>query len=164
MKGNPDTTEPDYDNDGDDVDNEPAGDLPDIEDILESTGNVLNQQPMWDNLINAEILLQQGDKIQLRKVNRRSVDDSGRAIRTYSDNPIMNSIIHEVEIPDGELKYAANILAENMQSQVDDEGHNILLRRDIVDYKKDDGIAVPVGDKYLLTRSGQRRLRKTTQG
>jgi hypothetical protein len=101
MKGNPDTTEPDYDNDDD---NEPAGDLPDIEDILDSTGKVLNQQPMWDNLINAEILLQQGDKIQLGKVNRRSVDDSGNTIRTYSDHPIMNSIMYEVEFPDGELK------------------------------------------------------------
>jgi hypothetical protein len=36
--------------------------------------------------------------------------------------------------------------------------------RDVVDYKKDNGIAVPIGEKYLLTRSGQRRLRKTTQG
>jgi hypothetical protein len=48
MKGNPDTAEPDYDNDF--VDNGPAGDLPDIEDILDSTGEVLNQQPMWDKL------------------------------------------------------------------------------------------------------------------
>jgi hypothetical protein len=60
--------------------------------------------------------------------------------------------LYEVEFPDGELKeYTANILAENMLSQVDDEGHSILLMRDIVDYKEDDGIAVPIGDKYLLT-------------
>jgi hypothetical protein len=84
-------------------------------------------------LINAEILLQQGDRLQLGKVNRRSVDDSGNIIGTYSENPIMNSIVYEVEFPDGELKeYAANILAENMLSQVDDEGHNILLMRDII--------------------------------
>jgi hypothetical protein len=36
--------------------------------------------------------------------------------------------------------------------------------RDIIDYKKDEAIAVPMIDKYLMTRSGQRRLRKTTQG
>jgi hypothetical protein len=66
----------------------------------------------------------------------------------------MSSIKYEV----GELKkYAANILAENILSQVDDEGHNILLMRDLVDYKKGNGIAVSI-------RSGQRRLRKTTQG
>jgi len=163
MKGEPETNEPNDAEDGADI--EPAGELPDIEDILDSTGKILNQQPMWDNMINAEIILQQGDKLQLGKVKRRSIDDSGKTIGTYSDNPILNSIIYEVEFPDGELKeYAANILAENMLSQVDDEGHNILLMRDIIDFKKDEAIAVPMIDKYLVTRSGQRRLRKTTQG
>jgi hypothetical protein len=34
----------------------------------------------------------------------------------------------KTEFPDGELReYAANILAANMLSQVDHEGHNILL-------------------------------------
>jgi hypothetical protein len=46
----------------------------------------------------------------------------------------MNSIVYEVEFPDGELKeYAVNILAENMLSQVDHEDHNIVLMRDIID-------------------------------
>jgi hypothetical protein len=38
----------------------------------------------------------------------------------------MNSIVYEVEFPDGELKeYAANILAENMLSQVNvDKRHH----------------------------------------
>jgi hypothetical protein len=77
----------------------------------------------------------------------------------------MNSIVDEVEFPDGELKeYAVNILAENMLGQVDNEGHNTLLMRNIIDYKKDDATAVPMKDKDLVTRSGQKRLRKTTQG
>jgi hypothetical protein len=43
------------------------------------------------------------------------------------------------EFPDGELKeYAANILAENMLCQVDHEGHNILLMKDIIDYRRDE--------------------------
>jgi hypothetical protein len=69
------------------------------------------------------------------------------------------------EFPDGELKeYAVNILVENMLSQVDHEGHNMMLMRDIIDYKRDEAMAVPMKDKYLTTRSGQRNLRKTTQG
>jgi hypothetical protein len=88
----------------------------------------------------------------------------GRIV-TYKDNPIMNSIVYEVEFPDEELKeYAANILSEIMLSQVDHEGHNSMLMRDIIDYKRDEAMAVPIEDKYLTTRSGQRRLRKTTQG
>jgi hypothetical protein len=159
MKGESDTKEPV------DADTEPAGELSDITDILDSKGKVLNQQPMWDKLINAEIILQQGDKLQLGKVKRRSIDDNGKTIGTYSDNPIMNSIVYEVEFPDGELReYAANILEGNMLSQVDHEGHNIMLMRDIIDYEKDEAMAVPIEDKYLSTMSGQRRLRKTTQG
>jgi hypothetical protein len=52
-------------------------------------------------------------------------------------------------------EYAAIILAENMLSQVDHEGHSIMLMRDIIDYERDEAMAVP---------AGQRRLRKTTQG
>jgi hypothetical protein len=45
----------------------------------------------------------------------------------------------KTKFPDGELKeYAANILAENMLSQVDHEGHNILQMKDIIDYKRDE--------------------------
>jgi hypothetical protein len=65
MKGESDTKKPD-DADGE-ADTEAAGELPDIEDILDSKGKILSQQPMWDKLINAEIILQQGDKLQLGK-------------------------------------------------------------------------------------------------
>jgi hypothetical protein len=40
----------------------------------------------------------------------------------------------------------------------------IILMGDIIDYKRDVAMAVPIEDKYLTTRSGQRKLRKTTQG
>jgi hypothetical protein len=46
--------------------------------------------------------------------------------------------------------------------EVPDKEDTILLK-EIIDYRKDDS-AVPLEDKYLTTRSGQRRLRKTTQG
>ena len=34
----------------------------------------------------------------------------------------------------------------------------------IVDFKKDAATAVPIDDKYLVTRTGLRKLRKSTQG
>jgi hypothetical protein len=58
----------------------------------------------------------------------------------------MNSIVYEVEITDGEFReYAANILAENMFSQLDHEGHNILLMKTSLGFQ--------LKDKYLTTRS-----------
>jgi hypothetical protein len=82
MNDEPDNNEPD--DADDDADTEPAGELHDIEDILDSTGKVLNQQPMWDNLINADVILQQGGMIQLGKVKRRSIDDSGKLGHTVT--------------------------------------------------------------------------------
>jgi hypothetical protein len=44
-------------------------------------------------------------------------------------------------------EYAANILAESMLSQVDHEGHNMMLMREIIDCKRDEAMAVPMKDK-----------------
>ena len=42
---------------------------------------------------------------------------------SYNENPLLNSIIYDVEFPDGQIKeYAANVIAQNMYSQVDSEG------------------------------------------
>ena len=138
---------------------------PDFEDIVDSTGKILNQQPAYDKLINAEIMLQHDNEVMKGKVKGRSISDDGRVTGTYDDNPILNSIVYDVEFPDGQIKeYAANILAENMLAQVDLDGHTTLLLKEIVDYKMDPTKAVPITDKYLVTPSGKRRHRKTTQG
>ena len=76
----------------------------------------------------------------------------------------MNSIIYEVEFPDGQVKeYAANTLAENMLSQVDSEGFSTALFDGIVDFRKDE-TAVDKDAKFLVTRTGRRRLKQTTTG
>jgi hypothetical protein len=47
---------------------------------------------------------------------------------SYDSNPYLNSMIYEVEFPDGQIKeYAANIIAENMLTQVDSDGHSTTM-------------------------------------
>ena len=59
------------------------------------------------------------------KIQGWSLGDNGKVMGSYDDNPIMNSIVYDVEFPDGQVKeYAANILAQNLLSQVDPDGHN----------------------------------------
>ena len=83
----------------------------------------------------------------------------------YNDNPYLNSLLYEVELPDGQVKeYSANIIAENMLTQVDSDGHTITLMKGIVDYRKDHATAIPKSDGYVITRSGQNGRRKTTVG
>ena len=82
----------------------------------------------------------------------------------YDPNPLLNSIVYDVEFPDGAIKqYAANTIAQNMYSQVDSDGHQSQLLEAIIDYSKDD-TAVHKSDRYTVTRSGRQRLRKTTAG
>ena len=61
-----------------------------------------------------------------------------------NDNPVRNSIIYDVEFPDGTVKeYSANP-GRCHRSQGDPAN------------------AVSNSDKYIATRRGQRKLRKTT--
>jgi hypothetical protein len=62
-------------------------------------------------------------------------------------------MIYEVEFPDGQAKaYAANVIAENMLTQVDSDRFSRTLMEVIVDYRRDEAVAVP--DKYFTTTSG----------
>ena len=139
--------------------------IPDIEDAVDANGRLLDQQPAYDKLINSEVQLQQGESIAVGTVKRRALGPDGHVVGNYDDNPIMNSIVYEVEFPDGEVKeYAANVIAENVLSQVDSEGFTLRLMEGIIDHHKDEATAVSKADKYVVTSRGQRRLRKTTVG
>ena len=96
---------------------------------------------------------------------RRSLDADGRTTGTYHDNPFLNTITYNVEFPDGQVKeYGTNIIAENMLTQVDLDGYSLSLMDSIIDHQRDPSQAIPMEDKHITTKSGQKRLRKTTKG
>ena len=73
--------------------------------------------------------------------------------------------MYDVEFSDGQVKeYGTNIIAKNMLTQVDLDGYSLSLMDSIVDHHKDPSEAIPVEDKYIRTKSGQRRLHKTMKG
>ena len=83
----------------------------------------------------------------------------------YDDNPFLNTIIYEVEFPDGQVKdYAANVIAENMLTQVDSDGFALTMMDGIINYERDDAVVIPKSDAYLVTRCGRKRHRRTTVG
>jgi hypothetical protein len=119
---------------------------------------------MTNLLINAEVLLPQGESEQLAKVLRRSVDENGKLIGTFYDNPILNTLVYEVEFLDGTVKeHAANIIAENILKQVDPFGRYTHVMDGIIGHKKN-GHALEGDDAFVVTRRGQRKLRQTTRG
>ena len=146
-------------------DNETTKQHIDIEDSVDSQGTLMNQLPAYDRLLNAEMLVQAEEGQVSGKVVKRVFGPDGKVAGKYDNNPYLNSIMYEVELADGRIKeYGANIIAENMRTQVDSDGFSLSLMEGIIDYKCDDSLAIPKTDKYITTARGQRRLCKTTAG
>ena len=52
----------------------------------------------------------------------------------FDENPKLNSIVHDVEFSDGQVKdHASNVIAENMLTRVDSEGFLLILINSMVD-------------------------------
>jgi hypothetical protein len=69
-----------------------------------------------------------------------------------------------VEFPDSSTEaLAANLIAENTLSQVDDEGQSYSVLSEIVDHRTN-GHAISKDDGFVEGRYGKRHLRITTQG
>ena len=89
--------------------------IPDIEETVDANGCALNQLPAYDRLLNAEVQLQHDDWVTTGKVKRRALGLDRNMVGKYDNNPMLNSIMYEVEFADGTVKeYGANIIAENM--------------------------------------------------
>ena len=84
-----------------------------VEDIVDSTGNLINQQPSHAQIINAEVQQHLGEEMVTGKVKQRTIGPDEQATGTYDNNPYLNSIIYYVELPEGHVKeYSANIIAK----------------------------------------------------
>ena len=142
---------------------EPHIEVPEA-DCVDATGKPILQQSLADTLIHSEVLLPHGEDLQMAKVLRRSVNPEGRVIGNANDNPLLNTLMYDVEFPDGNIKkYAANIIAENVLVNCDSEGFYSSQMSCIVDHKCD-GSAVPMEQKYIKSKNGQMKLRQTTVG
>ena len=105
-----------------------------VEDIVDSTRKLINQQPAYDQIINAEVQLQLGEEMVTGKVTQRTIGPDEQVTGTYDNNPYLNSIIYDVGFPDGqEDEYTANINA-NMLTQVDSDEMSTRLMEPIVDH------------------------------
>ena len=131
---------------------------------MDSSGALIDKQPSYDQLINVEVLLAKGKHVISAKVLGRAKDQDGNFIGTYDDNPMLNSMICNVEFLDGMVKeYSANVIAENMYAQVDSKGFQYNLLESIINYATNDR-AVTKADKYVVTCRGAHKLWKTTVG
>lgn len=118
----------------------------------------------YDRYLGAELNINRGDgEIRGRVVKRARGSDSefvGRAHR----NPLLDTREYWIEFPDGDQeKYAANVIAENLYSQVDSEGRQYAVMNEIVDHRSD-ATAITKDNGFVVSRGGNRTAKKTTRG
>ena len=128
--------------------------LPDVEDA-----------PDLDLFLNAEVLLpQNGERLQAGKVIGRATDADGNPAGEYHSNPILNTRVYDVQFPDGMIQqYSANIIAENLYSQVDEDGRRYTMLDDIVEYSNDAN-AIDKDNGWITNQHGRRTRKVTTKG
>ena len=73
------------------------------EDPLDESGTPIFENSFGDTLINAEVLLPQGGELQKARVRKRVIDTDGNEIGEYYSNPLLNTLVYEVEFPDGTI-------------------------------------------------------------
>ena len=134
-------------------------------DPIDSTNNsAVFEHSLSDTLIGAEVLLPHGDEVKAARLKGRHKNENGKIIGAFNDNPLLNSLIYDVEFPDGTIReYAANVIAQNMYSSLDENGFSKLILDSILEHAKDNS-ATDKADKYIITKKGRRRLRKSTIG
>jgi hypothetical protein len=97
-------------------------------------------------------------------VVKQSKGISGDPISRAHSNPFFNTREYNVEFTDGTTeKYAANVIAENMYAQVDDEGNMFQLLLEIMNHKKD-GTAIDISNGMVTSANGNTKPKIMTQG
>ena len=118
-----------------------------------------------DKYLNVELILNVGTNDERRgRVIKRSRGLDGEPIGRAHTNPLFDTREYEVEFTDGTRdKYQANVIAENMFAQVDDEGNQYLLLQEITDHRKDNS-AIPISDGMTRNSNGTKKPKVTTRG
>jgi hypothetical protein len=121
----------------------------------------------YDKLIGATFLLdplRNADNVATRAtVKERRKDPFGNPIGTAHANPLLDTREYVVVLEDGSKEtYFANVIAENLWSQCNEEGREFSIFKEIVDHRTNNH-GVPIADDFT-TWNGRQFPKKTTAG
>ena len=128
---------------------------------VNNTGETTGENVRGPDLLqNAEIFLPHGDRNELAKVIGRKRNSDGNYIGRAHKNPMLDSRIFTVRFADGEEKDVTfNIIAEHLFSQVDSEGNQYRLFKEIINHRKKKN-AMDKADQFRII--GNKRVQKKT--
>jgi hypothetical protein len=123
------------------------------------------ENDVYDHYLTAEVLLPVQGTMKTGFVWERALDSDGKLIGTKNKHLLLDTRKYVVEFPDGmEQIYSANLLAEDMIAQCDEEGNQFILVLDgIVDHKSDENAILSKEEGYFYHNNRQYQ-KKTTKG
>ena len=105
-----------------------------------------------------------GDIATRAVVVGRATDLEGRTLGTYDKNPLRNTQEYIVRYEDGTTdRYFANAIAENIYAQVDNEGRETFILKEITDHRFNNK-ALSSDDAYEIKNNGDKKMKPTTAG
>jgi hypothetical protein len=135
------------DDDADYEPTEPEASMPEADDYY--------MPESYDEYLTAEVLLPNMGTVTKAKIIGWKRDQDGNPIGKRNANPILDMREYEVEFQDGATDtFTANIIAENLYSQVDSEGNSFSILDEIVDHKSD-RTALSKDDRYEVAKDGR---------
>jgi hypothetical protein len=137
--------------------------IPDA-DLKDAADKPFEVQSVANALINAEVMIPNGDSMVIAKVVCHVVDNDNRLVGTFNNNPLLNTLLYECEFDDRTTQdYSANTIASNMFMELDADDYLSFLLYEIVDHNSS-GEATKMANKYFTTKTGTKQMRQTTQG
>ena len=92
-------------------------------------------------------------------MKKRLKGANGRPIGVANEKSILDSRMYKVEYRDGYVAaMVANVIAENLFSQVDQEGNRFVPIKYIIDTRTD-GMQTLQQDSFVITKSGTKRIK-----
>jgi hypothetical protein len=147
------------DEDNDHIDNEPfdpESRVPNVDDF---------EADAYDELLLAKPLLPRENSLVQARIIGHKRDDDGNAVGTFNANPLLNTRVYLVEFEDGHVAdYGANIIAEAIYIQVNDDGLNESIFTYIVGRKKNDSVALSEDNFHALESGSNPSHARTTKG
>ena len=118
----------------------------------------------FDKYIGAEFFVNDNGESVPAKVVKRAKDNEGKSIGKQHSNPLMDTRAYDCELGDGTVyRYSANVIAENIFAQCDDEGRRQAVLQEITDHRKD-ATAIHITNGYTTTKRGRKIPKTTTKG
>jgi hypothetical protein len=119
---------------------------------------------IYDGYVNAEITIDRDGEPTRARVVKRARTENGLPIGRAHRNPLFDTREYNCTFDDGTMeRYTANVIAENLYSQVDNEGRSFLVLDEIIDHAKDNS-AIPISDGFTVGYNGNRIPKKITRG